>query len=110
MAESHFLRMAALKSAGSSYKIEHIDFVRNKGLEDAFEAKKAEFKNKKIPCHEVLAFHGTSPQNVDSILKKNLDPALHKRQAHGPGDEKTCILVFKGFINVSCILDSHVVV
>ena len=53
-------------------KIKSIDIVYNKVLEDAFEAKRAEFKSKKIPSHEVMAFHGTPAANIPSILKSNL--------------------------------------
>ncbi len=86
IAESHFLRLAG--SRGASCKIRHVQFVQNKALEAAFEDKKREFKQSTIPSHEVLAFHGTAAENIDSILKKNLDPGRGGRahgQAHGPG-------------------------
>jgi len=54
------------------HKITSIEFVYNKVLEDAFEAKRREFISKNIPANEVLAFHGTPVNNIASILKTNL--------------------------------------
>ena len=85
IAESHFLRLA--RTSGANSRIKHVRFVQNKALEAAFEQKKKEFKGRNIPSHEVLAFHGTSTGNIESILKSNLDPhrAHVHGQAHGPG-------------------------
>ena len=33
-----------------------------------------------------LCFHGTSPENINSILQNSLDPRLRRGQAHGPGE------------------------
>ncbi len=77
--------MAGMKFGSVRHKIKGIDLVRNATLEGQFEGKKGDFKRRGIPDHEVLAFHGTPVHNVESILKKNLDPALHKRQGHGAG-------------------------
>ena len=54
------------------FKIDSIDLVCNAPLEDAFEAKKRDFRLKGIPSHEVLAFHGTPVANIDSICRTNL--------------------------------------
>ena len=33
-----------------------------------------------------VCFHGTPPENIDSILLNSLNPALRRGQAHGPGE------------------------
>jgi len=58
--------------SGSVKKIDSVEIVYNKTLEDAFEKKKAEFKSLGIPSAEILAFHGTPEANIPSILKTNL--------------------------------------
>ena len=85
MVEGHFSRMLLNHPmAGQRGRaIKSIDFVYNAKLQKKFEAKKAEFYQKKIPDNEVFAYHGTSPTNIDSILKSNLN--ARSREAYGKG-------------------------
>ena len=71
IAEGHFMKLWEANNTNGSAKpqIKSIDVVFNKKLEDKFEAKRQEFKEKKIPHNPILAFHGTQVNNVDSILK-----------------------------------------
>ena len=90
-AESHFRRMASTKSGIFSLKSEDaeitsIDIVINKDLEGKFEATKRCFKHEGIPDNEILAYHGTDPANIDSILKDNLQLVHAKRQVYGRGN------------------------
>ena len=86
-AESHFRRMAASsKPPQSKATISSIDIVINKDLEDKFEATKKTFQSQGIPDKEILAYHGTDPNNIDSILKSNLQLSYAKRQAYGKGN------------------------
>jgi len=86
-AESHFFRMIQHHPGRlSNIKIGQVDVVINKDLEDTFEKKKLEFKRSNISCKEVLAYHGTDANNIDSILKTNLQMSYAKRQAFGPGN------------------------
>ena len=85
-AESHFMRMQKnLSAAAGQKKIDSIDIVYNKALHKLFNNKKEEFKKRKIPHEEVLAFHGTASKNLDSILKENLQMKYVKRHAYGKG-------------------------
>ena len=88
-AESHFRRMAASSKPPlpqSKATISSIDIVINKDLEDKFKATKKMFKSQGIPDKEILAYHGTDPNNIDSILKSNLQLSYAKRQAYGKGN------------------------
>ena len=60
-------------------------FSKNTSLQN-FEATKKSFKSKGIPDGEILAYHGTDPVNIDSILKNNLKLEFAKRQLHGKGN------------------------
>ena len=64
-------------------RIASIDFLKNPILEKRFEAKRIEFKRHNFPDDVVFAFHGTKPENVDSIAKENL--TIIRRAAHGGG-------------------------
>lgn len=83
MVESHFLRMINKHPTVQKKQIASIDFVYNKTLEDKFLAKVQDFKTRKISDDIVFAYHGTPSQNVDNILKCNLD--RKSREAYGPG-------------------------
>ena len=83
MVESHFLRMIRKHPNGQDKKISSIDFVQNGTLQKKFDDKQAEFKRKKIPGDTIFAYHGTKPENIDSILKTNLNRKVG--QAYGPG-------------------------
>lgn len=90
-AESHFRRMAFTKDRHISLppedaEISSIDIVINKVLERKFEATKRSFRTQGISDKEILAYHGTDPANVDSILKDNLQLAYAKRQVYGSGN------------------------
>ena len=52
-------------------------------MEKKFEAKRIEFKRHNFPDDVVFGFHGTRPENVDSIAKENL--TIIRRAAHGGG-------------------------
>ena len=80
-AESHFRRMSK-----NQFTIKSIDIVINKELSVAFEKTKRNFKEKDIPNQEILAYHGTDKNNIDSILKANLQVAYSKRQRYGKGN------------------------
>ena len=56
----------------NQFKITSVDIVFNPDLEARFEARRNDFASKRIPSKEVLAFHGTSAANVDSIIRTNL--------------------------------------
>lgn len=74
-------------SVSNSYEINAIEVVRNPELEANFQKKKIWLKSKGSPDGEIRGFHGTDPQNIDSIIKQNLDPnraATHGRR-HGEG-------------------------
>ncbi len=66
-------------------EVDYIEAVHNPALEKKFDETKKKFKSRGISDDEVLAFHGTPQQNVDSILQNNLDPTRHSGQAYGPG-------------------------
>ena len=86
-AEAHFLRMAAKRGKRlHQTRITSIDIVINKDLEAKFEATKRSFKTNGIPVNEILAYHGTHPDNIDSILKDNLKLIYAKRQVYGKGN------------------------
>ena len=74
------------KQAGVKYKIKSIRVVYNRVLEDAFLAKKQSFQRCGIKENEIFAFHGTAIENVDNILKENLQLKYARRQAYGPGN------------------------
>ena len=42
-------------------------------MQAKYDAKKAEFIRKGIPANQIMAFHATKPDKVDSIIKSNLD-------------------------------------
>ena len=68
------------------FKTDEIDIVQNSVLEARFDAMKAKLLAKGCG-NEILAFHATALQNIDSILRDNLDPnrnPTHGR-AHGNG-------------------------
>ena len=81
IALGHFYRTVNSKEVAS------IDIVQNTALEQQFCAKKQEFSACGVSSKEILAYHGTSSVNIDSILRDNLDPTrapAHGR-AHGDG-------------------------
>ena len=57
--------------------------MKNPILEKRFQAKRIEFKRHNFPDDVVFAFHGTKPENIDSIAKENLtiilDEILHEQ-------------------------------
>ncbi len=65
--------------------IESIDYVWNERLEQKFEMKRMRLLQDGHPAEEMLLFHGTRAQNVQSIIRNNFDTALSRRQAYGPG-------------------------
>merc|ERR1712228_544883 len=81
-AEGHFLRMIHDRSI----QIKSMTIVQNPVLQTAFYQKQATFKANKISSKAIFAYHGTSSQVTDSILKNNFDLAFAQRQAHGRGN------------------------
>ena len=51
--------------------MQSIDVVENQALEARFQAKQADFKRRNNPDDYILAFHGTSKQNIGQILRGN---------------------------------------
>ena len=68
--QKHFKKMLPKTSLRV---ISSVEFVINPILEKKFHNKKAEFVKRKIPSHEIFAYHGTQPQNLKSICKSNLN-------------------------------------
>ena len=68
------------------FNTDEIDIVQNNVLEARFNAMKAKLLATGRG-NEILAFHATDPQNIDSILRNNLDPNRGPRhgRAHGNG-------------------------
>ena len=60
--------------------------VSNPDLQEAFDKKQCLFRSKHILPNFIFAYHGTSSNVIDSILKNNFDMKFAKRQAHGPGN------------------------
>ncbi|XP_028410564.1 uncharacterized protein LOC114533258 [Dendronephthya gigantea] len=88
-AESHFRRMAAKGNpplTAQQAKISSIDIVINNVLETKFQATKRKFQAQGIPDREILAYHGTAPSNIQSILQKNLLLSFARRQLYGRGN------------------------
>ena len=80
-AQGIFSQLQSQYNSGLRKEIRYVEVVVNDHLERKFEVKKAEFTRRGIRDHEVYAFHATDVGNVDSILRKNLDP--NRRVAHG---------------------------
>ena len=79
--------MANPEDAVSSF-----DFIKNPGLEDAYDKQKEIFKKEGKKTREVYLFHGTAVANIDSILEENLSPnfasehrGMDKKTAFGKG-------------------------
>ena len=68
-AESQVLRMRRYNNG----PIAKIDYCENQILLEKFMRKKQEFERRNIPNSELLLFHGTNPDNINSILKYNFD-------------------------------------
>ena len=83
-ADSHFYKMQAQQS-GLRRKVKSVDVILNPTLGAAFEKKKKEFKKKGKNCDPIYAYHGTTTNVIDDILKTNFDKKFAKRQAHGKG-------------------------
>ena len=66
-------------------EIKTVEIVVNSEVSRIYELKKMEYQNSGAKFEEVFAYHGTQPQNVESIKKTNLDPALTVRAAYGHG-------------------------
>ena len=50
-----------------------------------FESMRASLAWRGRGTEEVLLFHGTPPDNLDSIMRNNFDPCLNQRALYGPG-------------------------
>ena len=89
IAAAHFWRKYGAMGGHANKQIDYIEYVVNQDLQRKFDDKKAEFRRKKIPDQQIMAFHATNPANIDSIIKSNLDHrkygGLHGR-AHGDGN------------------------
>ena len=78
------------------FKTDEIYIVQNSVLEARFDAMKAKLLAKGRG-NEILAFHATALQNIDSILRNNLDP--NRSPTHGRAHGNGCY--FSEFPNVS---------
>ncbi len=65
--------------------IVRIDYVDNPALTTAFENAKKNLQIRNVSDEELLLFHGTKLDNIDSILKSNFDRTRISRVAHGHG-------------------------
>ena len=85
-AETHFYKMMS-QTGKANVKVKSLTVVQNPKLQQAFDAKMAEFLSKSIPGDPVFAYHGTKSDEatLNSILMNNFDMKFAKRQAHGPG-------------------------
>eukprot|EP00455_Lapot_gusevi_P019645 TRINITY_DN2097_c0_g11_i1.p1 TRINITY_DN2097_c0_g11~~TRINITY_DN2097_c0_g11_i1.p1 ORF type:complete len:311 (+),score=66.63 TRINITY_DN2097_c0_g11_i1:89-934(+) len=68
-AESQFLRLRG----STNYRVTQVDYVVNPPLIVAFEAKQQELMSSGRPYKPILAFHGTSKDSVDNIIRNNFD-------------------------------------
>lgn len=84
--ESQFLRF--VQKMEGNFEIESVDYYINPDLVRDFYLKKQEFEEKfgdtDLSRH-VLAFHGTDPANVDSIIKSNFQVSRSQRGLFGQG-------------------------
>lgn len=84
--------LPTLPMAKNSYinkNIRRIDYIENKKLSDEFYSTKESFLLTGIPAEECFMFHGTSDNNIDSILQDNFNPLFnptHKTKASVYGD------------------------
>ena len=85
-AETHFYKMMS-QTGKTNVKVKSLTVVQNPKLQQAFDAKMAEFLSNSIPGDPVFAYHGTKSDEatLNSILMDNFDLKYAKRQAHGPG-------------------------
>ena len=84
IASEHFHRM---KSYGlGSYQIKSIELVSNPLLQDRFNQKKADFRNRGINSNIIFGYHGTQASSINDIVKKNFDATKWTRRAHGTGN------------------------
>ena len=93
VAVSHYNRT---NRGQNMFKTDEIDIVQNSVLEARFDAMKAKLLAKGLG-NEILAFHATALQNIDSILRNNLDP--NRGPTHGRAHGNGCY--FSEFPNVS---------
>ena len=104
IAAAHFNKMQEeYPDSCGKKEIESIDLTSNPLLEARFIAKKREFKEIGVSSREILAFHGTKSENVDSILESNLNQI--KRPHYGNGyyfsEFPNISLHYAGFANLS---------
>ena len=69
----------------NTFSTDEIDIVLNEALEKRFNDMKKELK-KKGYGEEILAFHSTKLENIDSILRNNLDPKIKAANGRVYGD------------------------
>ena len=85
MAESQFNRMAQRHK----YKVQSVDYYINPPLLDKFRKKQASLQEQygveSIESKFILGFHGTDPQNVETIVKGNFDISKVKTCLYGLG-------------------------
>lgn len=65
--------------------IEYIEIVSNPVLKAEFEETKKQFRSSGIPTDSIYAYHGTSMENVRSIIVQNFNRQKIKRYAFGFG-------------------------
>jgi hypothetical protein len=62
MAVGHFWRLL-----GSTCTVKRVDVYESPVVQSAYEKKKSEFSTSRKPVEEMWVFHGTSPENIQSI-------------------------------------------
>ena len=67
--------------------ITSVGIIVNKTCDHDYEKKKDELRTLKDEFQEVFAYHATKPENIDSIIKNNLDPKK-AGSAHGTAHGK----------------------
>ena len=81
IASEHFHRMKS-----GFHQIQSITLVSNTPLEEKFNQKKADFRNRGINCNMIFGYHGTKASYINNIMKNNFDANLWTRRAHGTGN------------------------
>ena len=79
------LRDSYTQSIQPLKKIKDVGIVVNVKVKQKYDEKAKEMKDKSQKFTEIYAFHATSPENVASIIKNNLDPSMTKRMRYGYG-------------------------
>ena len=89
LVESQFNRMFKSMTLSRNYKVVSVDYYVQPTLVANFEQQQAAFEakygTKSFESKLILGFHGTDPQNIPDIVKKNFDITKVRTCAHGKG-------------------------